>query len=387
MVEQYSFFMPGAIYSGRGALNKIKELTEGKFKKAVVFTDKGVEQANLLEYPVEYLKKSGVDVEVFSDLPTEPNCDEAQRVIERFNRVGADLLVAVGGGSVMDVAKLASIAADDSLTVRRLLENPEVGKKRIRTMMIPTTAGTGSEATMNSIVSVPEKQLKIGIVNREMIPDYVILDGILLRNLPGRIAASTGIDAMSHAVECFTSNKANPFSNLFAKESARLIFNNIEEACKNKNAEEAKTNMLLAAFYAGVAISASGTTAVHALSYPLGGKYHIPHGVSNAMLLLPVMRYNQSACMEELAELFDAVERDTEGLSLTAEEKAEKLIERMEEIIKKLEIPSSLSEFGIGEESLEDLVNAGLNVKRLLDNNKKGITAEAARKIYQQIMN
>ena len=387
MLEQYSFFMPGAVYSGKGALGRLREITEGKFKKAAVFTDRGVEQAGLLKVPLQYLEEAGVDTIVISDLPAEPSCDEAQGIIDKFRSAGADLIVAAGGGSVMDVAKLASIAADGSPTVRELLDHPELGKKSIATIMIPTTAGTGSEATMNSIVAVPEKQLKVGIVNPEMIPDYVILDGSLLKNLPGKIAASTGIDAMAHAVECYTSNKANPFSNLFAKEAARLIFGNIEEACENPEAEEAKTNMLIAAFYAGAAISASGTTAVHALSYPLGGKYHIPHGVSNAMLLLPVMRFNQSACLKEFGELYDAVEgKEGQSEQMTAEEKAEKLLGRMEEIIRRLEIPSSLAAFGIGEEALEDLVSAGLEVKRLLNNNKKEVTAEAARQLYLEIM-
>lgn len=386
MLEQYSFFMPGAVYSGKGALGRIRELTEGKFKKAAVFTDKGVEQAGLLERPLENLREAGVDTVVINDLPAEPSCDEAQKIIDRFCETGADLIVAVGGGSVMDVAKLSSIAAGGSVKVRDLLEDPKLGKKCVRTMMIPTTAGTGSEATMNSIVAVSEKQLKVGIVNRDMIPDYVILDGSLLRNLPKKIAASTGIDAMAHAVECFTSNKANPFSNLFAKEAARLIFQNIEEACENREAEGAKTNMLIAAFYAGAAISASGTTAVHALSYPLGGKYHIPHGVSNAMLLLPVMRYNRPACEKELAELFDTVEGAQRKYQMTEEEKAEKLLARMGEIIRRLEIPTSLQAFGIGQEALEDLVSAGLEVRRLLDNNKREMTAEAARQLYLEIM-
>lgn len=387
MVEQYTLFMPKAVYSGKGALGRICEITEGRFKKAAVFTDKGVEQAGLLKLPMEYLQEAGVDTIVITDLPAEPTCDQAQEIVERFNKTGADLIVAVGGGSVMDVAKLASITAGESLTVRQLLDNPGLGKKRIATMMIPTTAGTGSEATMNSIVAVPEKQLKVGIVNPQMLPDYVILDGSLLKNLPKKIAASTGIDAMAHAVECFTSNKANPFSNLFAKEAARLIFHNIEEACENPEAEMAKTNMLIAAFYAGVAISASGTTAVHALSYPLGGKYHIPHGVSNAMLLLPVMRFNQPVCGKEFAELFDAIaENGQQNLQLTEEEKADKLLTRMEEIIKRLEIPSSLSAFGIGGDALEDLVSAGLEVKRLLNNNKRELTAAQARELYLQIM-
>ena len=390
MLEQYSLAMPGTVYSGMGALDRIKEIARGRFKKAVVFTDKGVEQAGLLTIPVNDLKEAGADVHVIGNLPAEPDCDQAQAVIDEFRRAGGDLIVAIGGGSVMDVAKLASIAASGSPTVRELLDDPGLGKKTVATLMIPTTGGTGSEATMNSIVAVPEKKLKVGIVNRAMIPDFVILDGSLIRNLPKKIGASTGIDAMAHAVECYTSNKANPFSNLFAKEAARLIFGNILEACENPEALEAKTNMLTGAFYAGVAISSSGTTAVHALSYPLGGTYHIPHGVSNAMLLLPVMRFNKPACAKELAELYDAVAEQpgfgAEPGSLTLEEKADKLLDLMEGIIRRLEIPSSLSEFGVGKEDLEDLVAAGLDVKRLLDNNRREISYEDARSLYLEIM-
>ncbi|MCI8518156.1 MAG: iron-containing alcohol dehydrogenase [Hungatella sp.] len=386
MLEQYSLSMPGAVYSGRGALERIREIAEGRFKKAAVFTDRGVEQAGLLAVPMEQLRAAGAETVVITDLPAEPSCDEAQDIIDRFRETGADLIVAVGGGSVMDVAKLASIGAGDSVTVRALLDDPTLGKKEVPTLMVPTTAGTGSEATMNSIVAVPERQLKVGIVNPDMIPDYVILDGSLLKNLPKKIGASTGIDAMAHAVECFTSNKANPFSNLYAKEAAKLIFRNIETACEDPDGEEAKTNMLMAAFYAGVAISSSGTTAVHALSYPLGGKYHIPHGVSNAMLLLPVMRFNKSACLKEFAELFDAAVAEPSDWQLTEEEKAQGLLNRMEEIIRRLEIPSSLSAFGVPREDLEDLVSAGLDVKRLLNNNKKEITREEARALYLEIM-
>lgn len=212
MLEQYSLSMPGAVYSGRGALERIREIAEGRFKKAAVFTDRGVEQAGLLAVPMEQLRAAGAETVVITDLPAEPSCDEAQDIIDRFRETGADLIVAVGGGSVMDVAKLASIGAGDSVTVRALLDDPTLGKKEVPTLMVPTTAGTGSEATMNSIVAVPERQLKVGIVNPDMIPDYVILDGSLLKNLPKKIGASTGIDAMAHAVECFTSNKANPVS-------------------------------------------------------------------------------------------------------------------------------------------------------------------------------
>ncbi len=159
-----------------------------------------------------------------------------------------------------------------------------LAKKQIKTVMIPTTCGTGSEATCNAIVAVPEEQSKKGIVNDSIIPDYVVLDSNMIRKLPKSIVAATGVDALAHVVECFTSKKATPFSDTYAAAGAKLIFHNIREAYNNPDNMEAKSNMMTGAFYGGVAITGSGTTAVHALSYPLGGKYHIAHGVSNAIL-------------------------------------------------------------------------------------------------------
>ena len=385
MIKQYTLNMPGAVYSGEGSLEKIKMIVPGRFGRAVVFTDKGVEQAGIVDYPVELLKQSGVEVSVLDGIPSEPTCEEAQTVVDTFREMQADLIVAIGGGSVMDIAKLASIAAGKEYGIRDLLENPKLGRKQVKTLMIPTTAGTGSEATPNSIVAVPEKEVKVGIVNEEMIADYVILDGSTTRNLPEKIAAATGVDALAHAIECFTSKKANPFSNLFAMEALKLIFSSLEKACRDSSAVKEKTDMLTAAFYAGVAIASSGTTAVHALSYPLGGKYHIPHGVANAMLLMPVMRYNSPECVSEFAEAFDAVEEG--GGSVTGrEEKAVKFLSRMEQLVGSLPIPASLKEYGIGPETLESLVDAGLDVRRLLDNNKKAVTREAAKSIYLEIM-
>lgn len=384
-MKQYSLTMPKTVYSGCGALEKIKEITEGRYKKAAVFTDKGIRDSGILEVPLRLLKSGGLEVTVIDELAAEPDYMQAQSAVDRFRRTGADLIVAVGGGSVMDIAKLASVAATDEYGVKELLERPLLGRKKIPTVMIPTTAGTGSEATANSIVAEPEKKIKTGIVNPEMISDYVILDGSMTKNLPKRIAAATGIDALCHAIECYTSNKANPFSNLFAMEALKLIFGNIEAACLDPAADESRNNMLLAAFYGGAAISSSGTTAVHALSYPLGGRYHIPHGVANAMLLVPVMRFNEDNCLKELAEVYDAVCGENKE-NLTAEMKSDRIINRMDEIIGRLEIPRSLSAYDIGSENMEEMITAGLEVRRLLDNNKKMITREDAGKIYMEIM-
>ena len=296
MLTKYQLMMPHAVFSGKDALEKIPEiLAENKVRRLAIFADKGIEAAGLLELPMAQVRKSGVDTVILDDLPAEPSYLEAQKLVDQCKASGADFILAVGGGSVMDTAKLASILMTDEYGIKELLGTPGRAKKCIKTLMIPTTAGTGSEATPNAIVAVPEKQLKVGIVNTSMIADYVILDAVMIKHLPRKIAAATGVDALAHAIECWTSNKATPFSDLYALQALDMILNNIKRACDDPEAMDAKNQMQLASFYAGVAITASGTTAVHALSYPLGGKYHIAHGVSNAILLAPVMRFNEPA--------------------------------------------------------------------------------------------
>ena len=272
MLTKYNLKMPHAVYSGEDALENLKGIiAENKAKKLAVFTDKGIESAGLLDFPMAKVRETGIETVILDELPPEPTYEQAQALVDQCKAAGADLILAVGGGSVMDTAKLASILMTDDYGVKELLDDPERGKKCIKSIMIPTTAGTGSEATPNAIVAVPEKQLKIGIVNDEMIADYAILDAVMIKKLPRKIAAATGVDALAHAIECWTSNKANPFSDMFAMQALDMILNNIMTACNDPEAMDAKNQMQIASFLAGVAITASGTTAVHALSYPLGG--------------------------------------------------------------------------------------------------------------------
>lgn len=384
MLTSYNLKMPGAVYGGENALHQIAGLIGDDVKRIAVFTDQGVAGAGLLEAPLEQIRKTGKEAVIFDDLAAEPTYEEAQAAADRFKDSGADFIVAVGGGSVMDAAKLASVLATDAYGVKELLDHPGIAEKYVRTLMIPTTAGTGAEATPNAIVAVPEKELKVGIVNDHMIADYVILDAAMIKKLPAKIAASTGVDALCHAIECFTSNKKNPFSDLYALQAFEMIMKNIEKACADPDALEEKQNMLLASFYAGVAITASGTTAVHALSYPLGGKYHIPHGVSNAMLLAPVMRFNEPVCRRLFAEAYDRLAPEAEAAA--EEQKSGWVVKRMEEIVERLHIPTSLKELGIGNGDLDSLVEAGMGVQRLLGNNMRPVTAEDARKLYLEIM-
>ncbi len=381
-MTQYQLGMPRQVFGGEQAMEALACLAKGR-GKAAVFTDRGICASGAIRRVLDQLQAAGKSYLLFDDLPTEPSCDQAQQVVDRFRESDADWIIAVGGGSVMDVAKLASIAAEEGCRVRELLEDPLKGRKRVFSVMIPTTAGTGAEATPNSIVSVPEKRLKVGIVNPEMTADAVILDAAMTQNLPRHIAASTGIDALCHAVECYISAKATPFSDMFAMQALRLIFENLGSACDNPRDSKARERMLQASFYAGVAITCSGTTAVHALSYPLGGRYHIPHGVANAIMLMPVMQFTRPCCEGRLAEIYDAV---GPGTADKTDKKASWVIRRMGRMIRHLDIPVSLRPYGVSEKELPELVRAGMEVQRLLVNNPRRVEPADAEAIYRSVL-
>lgn len=384
MTGSYVLKLPKCVYAGEGSMAHLADALKAcGTSKVALFCDASIWGLGLAAEAVRVVEEAGVALEVTTELIPEPAYADVQKNVDWFRGVGADLILAIGGGSAMDAAKLVSVLATDEYTVRDLLEDPTQARKFVPTVMVPTTAGTGAEATPNAIVAVPEDELKVGIVNEAMIADYVILDPAMIKNLPRSIAAATGIDALCHAIECYTSTKANPFSDTYALEAFDLIINNIERACDDPEAMDAKVAMQIASFYAGIAITASGTTAVHALSYPLGGKYHVAHGVSNAILLMPVMHFNEPCIRGRLAAAYD---RAIAGGAATDEEKSAAVIARMDEIVKHLDIPGKLDELGIKDVPVEQLAEAGMKVTRLLVNNMREVTYDDAVAIYQQIL-
>lgn len=381
----YQIKVPSCVYGGEGCVDNIKNIIEKEnAKKLIVFTDKGIRGAGLLDILTKVLDEAKTEYKVIDDLTAEPAYQDVERVIKEAEDYSGDLIIGIGGGSVMDAAKLCSVLKGADYTVRDLLKDPTLARKQVKTVMIPTTCGTGSEATCNAIVAIPEEESKQGIVNDSMIPDYVILDSQMIRKLPKSIVAATGVDALAHVVECYTSKKATPFSDTYATAGAKLIFHNIREAYNNPDNMEAKSSMLLGAFYGGVAITGSGTTAVHALSYPLGGKYHIAHGVSNAILFAHVMEYNKEACKDRLAQLCDAVFPEQNKSSV--DEKADYMIQQIADIVKVTDIPTDLNQFGVKMEDLDFLVDAGSKQTRLLVNNMRELSLEDIRTIYLKVL-
>jgi alcohol dehydrogenase class IV len=385
IMKQYKFSIPRQVIAGENASGQITEIIKSeKVSKVIVFTDEGVLNSGVCEAIFTHIKRAGANYCVISNLRHEPSTHDISRAVEQIKGIAGGLIVAVGGGSVIDTAKLCAAMKNTSYEIDDLLQDNSLIQKGLPTVVIPTTCGSGSEATYNAVVAIPEKSVKVGIVNMNLLADYVLLDGNMIRRLPPEIIAATGVDALAHVLECFTSNKANPFSDLYAAEGTKLIFENLERAYNNGDDIEAKSNMMLAAFYGGVAIASSGTTAVHALSYPLGGKFHIAHGISNAILLVPVMRANLKACEDRLALLEDIV--NMEGYRRTKNEKANSMIERIERMVKNIGISYNLRKFGITEENLDFLVEAGASCKRLLDNNRCDLTKNDIREIYHKVI-
>jgi alcohol dehydrogenase class IV len=383
--DAYSLLNVGKIIVGSNRIESIKEVaTDYGANTVLIITDKGVWNAGLIDRPKSLLESAGIRVEVINNTPPEPEVEQVNEIFRAAKNLKCQLVIGIGGGSAMDVAKLVSVMMTNKLSLRELLGKAKIERRGIPTLMVPTTAGTGAEATPNAIVLVPEEELKVGIVSEKMVPDCVILDPVMTVNLPAAITASTGMDALTHAIECYTSKKANPFSDTFALKAISLISRAIRQAYNNGKDIGARHDMLLGAMFGGICIATSSTTAVHALAYPLGGKYRIPHGLSNAILLPHVMKFNLDAAEAKFRDIAIAMGLDVAGLSTT--EAAEKMIENLYSLIEDLNIDSGLGNKGITVEDLELMVEAAAKVTRLLDNNPKIMTKDDMREIYKKLL-
>ncbi|SDF70714.1 iron-containing alcohol dehydrogenase [Sporomusa acidovorans] len=386
MSSLYSLLNIGKIIAGAGSIAQIADVVASfEAKNIVIITDQGVWDSGLVEKPKTILEAAGINVHVIHDTPPEPTVDQVNAICQATKAFACQMIIGIGGGSSIDTAKIVSVLFTNDVILRELVNGKaQLKRKGIPTLMIPTTAGTGAEATPNAIVLVPEEELKIGIVNEKMVSDSVILDPELTINLPKHITANTGMDALCHAIECYISKKANPLSDTFAIKAITLISRSIRTAYNDGSNLAAREDMLLGAMFGGISIATSSTTAVHALSYPLGGKYHIPHGLSNAILLPDVMKFNLDVCEEKFADIAIAMGIDVKGC--TARDAAKKMINNLYFMIKDLEIKCDLRAKGINEESLEDMIEAAAKVTRLLNNNPKIVTKDDMRMIYKKLL-
>ncbi|WP_119153520.1 iron-containing alcohol dehydrogenase [Caldimonas tepidiphila] len=383
----YTLLNPGRVHAGAGSLAQLAELA-GFFgaRRVLVVSDKGVAAAGLVDAPCRALEAAGIRVTLIDSTPPEPEVRDVEAILESAHAAGSfDLVVGIGGGSAMDVAKIVAVLLAHPVSLRELLgRKAEIPARGLPTIMVPTTAGTGSEATPNSIILVPEDALKVGIVSAKLMPDAVILDPLLTLTLPAAVTASTGMDALTHAIECYCSRKANPFSDLYGLEAIRLISRSIRRAVSDGRDVAAREDMLTGAYWGGVCIATSSTTAVHALAYPLGGKYRVPHGLSNAILLPSVMAFNLEGSERRFAAMARAMGLDVDGMDDAAAGAA--FVQALRELNADLGIPSSLRELGIREEDLDGLVDGAAKVTRLLDNNPRPMSRDDMRALYAALL-
>lgn len=381
--RQYSIRLPGQVFAGAGSTENLRSLLCGR-KHVLLLADGILQKLGLLESLFSLLKQEDIDYTLKTDVPPEPLAAQVQDILTTCRENICDCIVAVGGGSVLDTAKIVSLLVDSERSVYDLLKSPLAEPFRKKGLiLIPTTAGTGSEATPNAIVTDESQNLKIGIVNPAFIPDAVILDPLFTMSLPASVTAATGMDALAHALESYISKKSNPFCHTYAMEAMRLIFRFLPIAYAEPKNMEARHAMLYASFLGGLCIACSSTTAVHALAYPLGGTYHIPHGVSNAMLLPHVMEFNGEAIKEKLKTVaVTCLGTTTENPAQAARE----VIDRLYTLAADMKIPQDLKSYGAKPEDLDQLARDAHGVRRLLDNNPRDMTVEQIRSIYEKLI-
>jgi len=388
MSNLYHFQTVKHIVHGAGSLSLLPEklaLLDTPVKRIALITQPAIEALGVIEQVVAGLATKDVEVLVVRGVEPEPTIGNVEAVFrDQIAPFAPQAILSIGGGSVLDAAKLFAVRLTNDQPLREWLGIDLIPNPGVPMILVPTTAGTGSEVTPNAIVTLPDEELKVGIVSRHLLPQIVILDASLTLGLPKAITAATGMDAFVHSLESYISTKANPISDMFAMESMRLIGTNIVEAYEHGDSIKAREAMMLGSMYGGLALTAAGTAAVHALAYPLGGMFNITHGVANAMLLPHVMAFNLDAIVERLATVARAL--NLSGPVDSADAAAQKLIDQIVAWTAAVDIPQDLRVFGVSEEHLDALAVAASKVKRLLANNPKALSLDDMKAIYRRLL-
>ena len=381
-MSSFTFSTVPHLIAEAGAAARLGALVAERFptaRHALIVTDAGFLSTGLLNAPTVNLEQQGIKVSVYSDVVADPPEAVVLSAVQQARALGADIVIGIGGGSSMDVAKLIAVLAATDQPIASAYGIGNVSGQRLPLIQVPTTAGTGSEVTNIAIVTTGETT-KMGVVAPQLYADVAILDATLTLGLPPLVTAATGIDAMVHAIEAFTSkHKKNPLSDLLAKQALSMLSKNLVRACQHGSDIDARQAMLVGACLAGQAFSNAPVAAVHALAYPIGGIFHVPHGLSNSLVLPHVLRFNLSHAADHYAELAAVVVPDAIGSTAA---RAEALIDAMQQIAVTTGISTELKHVGIAEADLDRLADDAMKQTRLLGNNPREMTREHARAIY-----
>lgn len=373
------------IVMGAGALkNLAAEVAALKANKALIVTDQGLIDAGLVGQARAILEKAEIEYAVFADVEADPRYEIVADCVDKIRSEDADLIIGFGGGSPIDIAKVSAVMTTNEGPISEYFGIDLVPQAGLPTIIIPTTAGTGSEVTPIAILSDHTEKLKKGIVSSFLFPSVALLDPELTLALPPHVTAATGMDALIHGIESFTSKNASSISDLLASRAMELIARNIRTAFADGSNLTARSNMLEGSLLAGMAFCNAGVTAVHAFAYPIGAEFHIPHGVANSIMLTPVMEFNKLGNLEKFARIAEYLGENTTGLS--TREAANAAVEAMRTLAVDLKIPDHLGEFGIEDKHIPELAEGVMKVTRLLANNPRELTQQDAEDIYRRVL-
>jgi alcohol dehydrogenase class IV len=372
-----TLLQPGKLVLGCGALAECKrDLSERGFRRILVVTAPPIAKlaAPLAELP---------GVVVHDRIDREPTFATFEQLLAEARKVGPEAVVGVGGGSVLDVAKLVAALADGRQQIGDVLGIGRLAARSAFLACVPTTSGTGSEVSPNAILLDTTDRLKKVVISPHLVPDASYLDPELAVGMPPTVTASSGMDALTHCIECYANRSAHPAVDLYALEGIRLIGANLERAVAQGEDLSAREAMMRASLYGGLCLGPVNTAAVHALAYPLGGEFEVPHGVSNAVLLPYVLEFNLPAMPERYAEVAVAL-----GAPRLADPvaTAQAGIERIRRLIRSCGLPATLSELGVPEPAIPRMIASAMTVTRLLKNNPREITPADAERIYRSAL-
>ena len=385
MNDLFIYRTPGKIIQSKGATKALPSLLPELLNTRIfLITDNTLLELGIIIDLIDSLKKSGFELIIFSEVEPEPSYLTVYKAVNLAQEFDAQTIIGIGGGSVMDVAKLVAFLAITPQRIEDIYGTDKCIGNRLPLVQIPTTAGTGSEVTWVAVVT-SESSEKKPIVSPLLMADAVILDPNLTLNLPPRITAATAIDAMVHAIEAFTSGvRKNPFSDGLALQALSLLWENLPKVIKDGHSIDGRSAMLLGALQAGMAFANATVGGVHALAYPIGALFHVPHGESNALMLSPVMAFNREVCQADYALIARHLKISKSSSDVIA---CDRLINAIKKIIRDLGLPECLSQIGINASDIDLLVTDALKQDRLLSFNPRLLKSEDIREIYQSVLN
>lgn len=381
-MSQFAFETAPRIICEQGGAGRLGEIARSAgISRLFLVTDSGLIKAKLIDGAVASLTAAGVDVTVFSDVLADPPELSVQAAVDAARAAGADGVVGFGGGSSLDTAKLVALLVRTPQALPDIYGIGLARGPRLPLIQVPTTAGTGSEVTPISILTTPSHEKK-GVVSPLLYPDVALLDSRLTLGLPPAVTAMTGVDAMVHAIESFTTRlKKNPLSDALAIKALQLLYANLLAAVNDGQDATVRENMLLGSLFAGMAFANAPVAAVHALAYPLGGHYHLPHGLSNSLVLGPVLEFNLQTAAALYAELGRAIL--PELASATDQAAATAFVAAIRARVAAMPYAQTLRESGVKEVDLPMLARDVMNIQRLLVNNPRDLLYDDALAIYQ----